>query len=286
MRLVVFSATALVVVVSVCVAGHRSDQWPLREQETLQKTLKLSGEPNRIVIDNLEGYVHVTGTSGTEVKLTAHKSIHADTESDLQQAKKEVELKMAENPGSVSVYYDAPWRCDGRNHGCQNNERRFYEVAFDIDVQVPRDARLFVSTVNNGDLKVDNTAGPLEVSNVNGGVEIGEAAGSGTISTVNGPITVRFTRNPSSASSFKTVNGNVEVYFQPGLSADLLFKTFNGEVFTDFDVQPRAVPATHVQEHNGKYVYRSDSAGGRVGQGGAQLSFDTLNGNIRLHQTH
>lgn len=133
----------------LCSAGASENQWTVREQETIHKTLTLSGQPMRIVIDNLDGYVHVTGSSGSQVQVTAHKTIRAETESDLQQAKSEVKLDMSEKPGWVSIYYDAPWRC---NHDCKvcrgDEHRRFYDVTYDIDVAVPREARAAVSTIN------------------------------------------------------------------------------------------------------------------------------------------
>ncbi|MGA7415102.1 MAG: hypothetical protein WBW33_31820, partial [Bryobacteraceae bacterium] len=67
--------------------------------------------------------------------------------------------------------------------------------------------------------------------------------------------------------------------------ADLRFKTFNGQVYSDFDVTPMAAPVGQGERRDGKFVYHSHGLqAGRVGQGGAELSFDTLNGNIRLHR--
>ena len=66
--------------------------------------------------------------------------------------------------------------------------------------------------------------------------------------------------------------------------SDLRFKTFNGEVYTDFDVLPVSTPA-EAGVQAGKFVYRSRGAiRGRVGNGGPELSFDTLNGTIRVHR--
>jgi hypothetical protein len=273
---------------ALCLAEHNRDHWALREQETIQKTLSLSAAPMRVVVDNIEGYVHVTATNGSEVRVTAHKTIHADADSDLQQAKSEVKLDITEKPGSVSIYYDAPWRCDGDGGGCRHQERRFYTVTYDIDVEIPREARPVISTVNDGDVRIDGTAGDFEVRNVNGGITMSGISGSGDANTVNGPVSVRFTKNPSGASSFKSINGQLDFYFQPDLSADLRFKTFNGQIYSDFDVTPTAVPLTNEAErHEGKFVYRSKGMqGARVGRGGPELSFDTLNGNIRLHQTN
>jgi hypothetical protein len=262
----------------LCLASYNSSRWTIREEETIQKTLALTGEPQRVVIDNIDGFVHVTGTSGSQVIVSAHKIIRAETDADTQQAKKEVSLQFTEQPGSVSIYYDAPWR--------HNDHRRFYSVTYDIDVQVPRNARLVVDAVNGGEVRVAGTSGDFDIKNVNGGIHMTDVSGSGDVHTVNGPVTASFRSNPQRPCSFKSVNGKLEAYFQPGLSADLQLKTFNGGIYADFDITAGATPTGEAERHDGKYVYRSSKAhSARVGQGGPQLSFDTLNGSIRLHET-
>ena len=268
----------------VCLAQRNSSHWPMGEQETIEKTLTLSGQPFRLVVDNLDGCVHVTGTSGSQVHVTAHKVIRAETDADLQQAKSEVKLDMTEQAGSVFIEYKAPWRCNGDCEGCCEGHKRFYEVTYDIEVQAPGQARPVVSTMN-GAITVDQMDGDFDVHGVNGGIGMSGIGGSGDVHTVNGPVTLRFARNPLRACSVKSVNGALEAFFQPGLSADLFFKTFNGQIYSNFDVTPLPVPAAETERKNGMFVYRSNRAGGgRVGHGGPQISFETLNGGIRLHQ--
>ena len=58
----------------------------------------------------------------------------------------------------------------------------------------------------------------------------------------------------------------------------------NGAAYTDFETT-LALPKTAeaVERSNGKFVYRPDRAQNvRVGSGGPELSFDTLNGTIRI----
>jgi hypothetical protein len=271
--------------VKVCPASAHSDRWSVREEETVQKTMTLAGEPGRIVIDNVEGFVHVSGTDGNEVRVSAHEIIRAETDADAQEAKKEVSLQFTEKPGTVSVYYDAPWRCHDGQGGCRGEQKHFYNVTYDIDVQVPRTARLVVSAVS-GDIRVGSTTGDFEINDVNGGIKMSDVAGAGDVHTVNGPVTVSFSSNPRGPCSFKSINGQLEVYFQPGLSADLLFQTMNGGIYTDFDVTARATAAAQGEQRDGKFIYRSKGPhGARVGQGGPELSFNTLNGSIRLHDT-
>ncbi|MBV8807286.1 MAG: hypothetical protein JO033_01310 [Acidobacteriaceae bacterium] len=285
MKITLYLALLAPAAAALCLASSHSDRWPVREQETIQKTLTLSGPPMRLMVDNVDGYVHVTGTGGSQVRVTAHKVIRAETDSDLQEAKNEVNLQMTEKPGTVSIYYDAPWRCNGEGRGCHDQQRRFYNVSYDIDVEVPRDARIVVSTVNNGDIRVNGTAGDFEINNINGGIAMTSIAGAGDVHTINGPVTVHFVKNPSGPTSFKSINGQLDAYFQPGLSADLSFKTFNGQIYSDFEVVPRAAAAAETEEQNGRFVYHSDRArSARVGSGGPKLSFDAFNGNIRLHR--
>jgi hypothetical protein len=270
---------------AMCLAGSHSDRWTVRETETIQKTLALSDPPMRLLVDNVDGYVHVTGTSGSQVLVTAHKTIRAETDADLRQAKAEVKLDIDQTPGGVSVYYDAPWRCKGEGGGCHGDYRRFYNVTYDIDVAMPVSARIVVSTVNDGDVSIEKTTGDFDVRNVNGGIHMGSVAGSGDVSTVNGPISVQFAKNPPGASSFKSINGQLDVYFQPALSADLFFKTFNGQIYSDFDVTPRAVPVTQPEQKDGRFVYRSNGMrAARAGAGGPEFTFDAFNGSIRLHR--
>jgi DUF4097 and DUF4098 domain-containing protein YvlB len=148
---------------------------------------------------------------------------------------------------------------------------------------VPGDVQLRLCTINNGDLTVDGTRGDFDVDNVNGRIVMTEVAGSGHAHTVNGGVKVSFTANPNAASSFKTVNGNVDVYFQDGLSADLRMKTMNGGLFTDFDAQPLpSLAATSSERRDGRFVYRANEfTRVRVGRGGPEITFETLNGSVR-----
>ncbi len=285
MRFVFCFALTICGLPALCWGRANPDRWSVREQETIQKTLTLSGAPMRLLVDNVDGHVHVKGVSGSEVRVTAHKTIRAETDSDLAEAKSEVKLDMTEKPGTVSIYYDAPWRCDCEGRGCRGEHRRFYNVTYDIDVEAPREARIVASTVNDGDVRVDDVGGDFDVSNINGGISMSAISGSGDVHTINGPIAVHFARNPLGASSFKSINGQLDVYFQPNLSADLLFKTFNGEIYSDFEVTPRVSPAAETEQRNGKFVYRSNRArGARAGRGGPELTFDAFNGSIRLHR--
>jgi hypothetical protein len=113
-----------------------------------------------------------------------------------------------------------------------------------------------------------------------------DAGGSGRATTVNGDIQGSFTAVPKGESQFKTVNGTISVTFPRALSADLSLKTFNGGLFTDFDTTPLPVDAERTERSDRpKYVYRQRGVTKvRVGAGGPLLTFDTLNGDVRIQR--
>jgi DUF4097 and DUF4098 domain-containing protein YvlB len=142
-----------------------------------------------------------------------------------------------------------------------------------------------ISTVNRGDIRLEGLNGNFDAKNVNGGIAMQGMAGSGDAHTVNGPVAIHFAKNPSDPCSFKSVNGSLDAYFPSELSAELLFKTLNGQIYSDFDVSPRATPVVESERRDGKFVYHGNRlSGGRAGRGGPELSFNTLNGSIRLHR--
>jgi hypothetical protein len=257
------------------------------DESTISRTLHFAGSGSDRLVDvrTINGFIHVTGGDGADVQFEVRKLIRAETEADLLDAQRNVRLDIAERTPRIEAIVRDPRNqvCGEPSHNRRDWERPRYEVRFDFTVRVPPGTRLRLCTVNGGDVRVDGTSGDFEVDNVNGHITMEDIRGSGSAQTVNGPVQVSFTENPATASIFKTVNGNVVVTFQGGLSADLKMKTFNGGLFTDFDVQTLPdVPGDMTRLPNGGFVYRANRfTNVRVGGGGPELTFETLNGNVR-----
>jgi hypothetical protein len=265
-------------------AGRDDDhRWNVDEKETIRRTFDLAagtGE-RRLLVDNLLGFIHVTGVAGAQVQVSVEKHIYAISNEAMAEAKRDIKLDMSQQGNFVRLYEDGPFRSsNGTNY--RGEHYYGYRVVFDFEVQVPFDTALDLHALNNG-IVVKKTTGDYDIHGLNGGIEMEEVSGSGLVSTLNGKVKVAFSRNPSRASQFKTLNGSVDVYFQSGLNADLKFKKLNGGIYTDFEVT--ALPQTVAgSSSDGKFVYRSDrKMAGRAGKGGPELTFDTLNGSIRLH---
>ena len=282
--------TLATVVIGVALIGQaqaqRSSRYEVVDESTIARTLVFAAGGSRTLdVRNINGFIHVEGTSDPDVQMSIHKTVRAESAADKAEAERDVRLDFSEQKPTVEAVVH-----DRRNHVCGEPgrddgrwERVHYDVRFDFTIRVPRNARLRLCTINGGDLIVNGTEGGFDVDNVNGRIEMTGVAGSGHAHTVNGPVKVTFSANPTEASSFKTVNGNVDVSFVDGLSADFSMKTFNGGLFTDFDVQPLAGKASAAPERrDGKFLYRANEfTRVRVGRGGPEISFETLNGNVR-----
>lgn len=248
----------------------------LEDKETIRRTFPAAA---RLDLDNVSGRIHVTGYNGSQIEMVAEKTIRAESQDQLQAAKNDVKLDISESGGELRIYVDGPFRDRfGRDR------RRDYDVNYDFDLKVPAATVLQLANVNHGPVRVENTSGNFDLRSVNGGIELVEAAGSGTARTVNGKISAVFDRNPSSSTSFKTVNGTIEASFRPNLSADIRVQTFNGAAYTDFEATPLPRPAAVPGERRGnRFVYRADrSTAMRIASGGPEITFKTLNGEIRI----
>ncbi len=253
-----------------------------QEKETIRQTFPSA---TRLEIDNVSGSIHVTGYSGSEIVLEAEKTIDAESQDRLDAAKRDVKLEIAQSGGEVKLFVDGPFRCHCSDGGSGIRDRGHvgYKVNYDFDLKVPAGTILRLATVNHGHIRVENTTGDFDLSNVNGAIELAEAGGSGNVHTVNGKISALFARNPTANSSFKTVNGAIEASFRPALSADLRLKTFNGGAYTDFAVTALANATPTAERRDGKFIYRSDNSSAvRIGAGGPEFKFETLNGSIRI----
>jgi hypothetical protein len=271
--------------------AQRSSRYDVVDDTTVTRTLSFAAGGGRTLdVRNINGFIHVEATNDSTVQMSIHKVIRAETSDDLAEAQRDVRLDFRDGAARVEAFVT-----DHRGHVCGEEwndrgdrwDRVRYNVKFDFTIRVPRGVALRLCAINSGDVIVNGTQGDFDVTNVNGPVEMNQVAGSGRAHTVNGGVKVSFTANPKGTSSFKTVNGNVDVSFLNGLGADFAMKTMNGGLFTDFDAQPLASPISSPGERrNGKYVYRANEfTRVRVGSGGPEMTFETLNGNVRARRS-
>jgi len=259
--------------------------FPVREKEDIQKTLKFSktGQEKYLELENINGSIRVVGYNGDEVKLTAHRSIEARSKQKAEEAKEKEKLEISEEDNLMLIYIDTPYRRKDGSINYKGPKYYGYKVTFDFELKVPYETNIDLETINDGDIYVENLGGNFDVNNINGGVEMREVAGSGKAYALNEDLEVVYSKNPTSDCYFSSLNGDVKVTFLDGLSADFRLKTFNGEAYTDFEVTHVPDVASTKESKKGKYIYKTNKRTRvRVGKGGPEIEFDGFNGDIKI----
>lgn len=160
---------------------------------------------------------------------------------------------------------------------------------FDLTIEVPFTTSMKLSTVNDGDIEVDNVQGDVEVSNINGPVKLTSISGSAVVDAINGEITVTFTKvDPEKSMSFSSLNGNIDVTVPSTTKATLKMKDDQGEIYSDFDVQlTHSKPETDQSfgRKKGAYHLKMDKGvQGNINGGGPEYNFKNFNGDIYIRK--
>lgn len=268
--------------------GRHNDGWDERrltesDTEEIQRNFTTGPRPLLVVVDNMNGSIEVVGHDAERVELVARRTNRARSTEKLQEAKREVQLEVEEEPGFVRLFVNGPQRCPDGSTRDLGVRHYGYRVDFDFTLRVPRHAEVDLRTVNDGEIHVTGVRGGYDVENINGGIEMLDVGGAGRVYALNGEVHVSFERNPDGESSFGSLNGDVQIEFRRDLAAELRLKTFNGQVYSDFEVSALPREAPEREQHDGKNLYRAGkSFGVRVGRGGPRLDFDAFNGDIRI----
>ena len=277
-------AILLILMLCLMVFFLEAGDFPVKQRKTIKKELTFAGgtQPQTLEIDNVFGSIKVLGYNGDIVKVTAQKTIRAETNETLQQAKTEVKLDISSKGNTIIFFVNGPFRTE-KGSISWNARKIRYIVQYDFEVNVPHKTGLRLKTVNDGNIYVSDINGDFGIRNVNGRIKMEKINGSGKAHTVNGKVAVLFNKNPGSNCSFHTINGNLEVTFLPGLSADFKLKTFNGKIYSDFPTTYLPPTLVKGERKKGKYGYKSSRFQGvRIGSGGPTIKMDTLNGNILI----
>ena len=270
------------------VAGWRSPgaDYPIAAQDRQEQSFRLPAGAGKVVVDNVAGNVRARAVDGDTVRVVALQVAHATTAANLDVGRREMPLRLSQHGDTVIAYVESPFRDDdGHLQGPWDDLP--YRVLYDFEVEVPRHAAVELSTVLEGVVELSGTDGAFLVRNVNGDVDVRDVGGAGKVVTVNGELAVRFRSNPDGPCEFSNVNGDVDVTFQPGLAAEVRFKTLNGDGWSDFPYTLVPLrPEVSESRRGGRYVIKSDwSQGIRIGNGGPQLSFGTVNGDVLIRKS-
>lgn len=260
-----------VLMITLIVAGRTQAQTDSKQQMVVP--LSQPGKPCKVRINALNGSLKAVGYDGKEVVVDVEAE-KRDDESSSSGGMKRIggggaEVKASEDDNNVTI--DA-----GLSH------------IKEITVKVPMStSELKLSTVNDGNIIVNNINGQVEITNVNGWIHCENIAGSVVANTVNGDVIVGFkTVNPQAAMAFSTLNGKIDVTFPADLKANVKLKAEQGDIFSDFDV---AIDKGHstVEKKNDDHMYKieiGDWIYGTINGGGPEIMMKTFNGSVYVRK--
>lgn len=274
------SIKSILLVLVVSTAAHCFE---IYEREEIKKIF--SGRSiTRIFVDNISGSVKIVGAPVKEIRMTAKRTVAAESPEKITEAKEDVVLDFVEERDRLEIVVNAPWR-NGENINWRGKEFYGYEVSYDFEMEVPIEMILFVKTINGGKITIENVKGKFNLSNVNGPIFAAGLTTGGSIHTVNGSIEAYFAETPKEPCSFKTVNGEIEAGFPKDLAGIIMLKTFNGKAYSDFEFKELSAEPAKYETKKGRRIYRrGENTRVQIGSGGPELRFETLNGNINILQ--
>lgn len=273
------------------------------EKITREIQFEKKSTANAVMVFNINGDIKVIGYDGDKILVEVEKVVRAKTSERLEKGKAALQLGIVDRADSIMLYVEGAchtfgkqnrWRngsrrngwgynwddCCGRGKDCNNLP---YDYEMNFVVKVPMNVNVAASTINNGDVTLENVKGSVLADNVNGSIRLTQIAGPTYASTINGDVDLDFTKNPNGDCRFYSLNGDINANFVKGLAAEVAFESFNGSFYTNID-KLETLPAA-VKEAKGDGIkYKIGGNRYKVGAGGALLDFETFNGDAYLKE--
>lgn len=248
-------------------------------QPTADQVMVPLSDPSRaglIDVSLVQGSITVRGTNRKDVLVVARPEADRPSRrydpdaTGMRRIPQSAGFRISEDGNRVKIASDSPNR----------------SITFEIEV--PARTNLKLSTVNGGEIMVENVDGELTLSNTNGGITLNNVAGTVNAGTTNGSVRATMTRvTAAQEMAFTSLNGTVDVTLPPTTKANLRMRSDNGDVYSDFEVQ--LAPSTpQVQENrssNGRYrISRNRSIVGAINGGGPEFELRTFNSNVYVRK--
>lgn len=250
----------------------------VKAQESVNIPLTDSNKPVFLKIGIINGSISIKGTNTKEVIVTGTKredkkkyySGRKTSKNDTSGLK-----RISNNSLDFSAEeYENNVRVKSSPHGTT-----------DFEIEVPVNSSLKISTINRGDIYVENVNGAIDASNINGKITLKNVSGSVSADALNKDILVTFNKvTPNTPMAFSSMNGDIDITFPKSLKADVKVKSDRGEIFTDFDIvtKPSTTKVTKDENRRGNsYRVKVEKwITGAINGGGAELLFKNFNGDV------
>jgi len=236
--------------------------------------------PVMLKIGLISGGITVKGGAVKDVTVEARIR---STDDDEEKSEKPRGLKLIPN-NSSGLTVEEDDNVVTISTGMRNGSR-----TVDITVHVPTNCSMHLSTVNDGNILVENVNGDVEVNCTNGSVTLNGISGSAVAHALNEDLTASFVKvNPSKPMAFSSLNGKIDVTFPSDIKATVFMKSDQGEIYSDFDMKVQNEASKQEENAKGKKgKYRISVERGMKGSingGGQEIQMTNFNGDIYIRK--
>jgi DUF4097 and DUF4098 domain-containing protein YvlB len=210
----------------------------------------------QVSVSGKNGGIEVIGEDRQDIALEARVIVQDASREDAESILREVKIVT-----SGTIHAEGP-QMSGWSH-------RNWSVNFRL--HVPRHLAAQLHTENGG-IDIKNVEGSINADTTNGGLTLDDLAGEVHASTVNGGLDVKLDGDQWRGGGLfaRSTNGGVSVKAPDHYSAHLVAETVNGGISVAFPITVQGKIRNHIDTN--------------IGQGGATLQFQTVNGGVSIDQ--
>ncbi|MBM3787129.1 MAG: DUF4097 domain-containing protein [Acidobacteria bacterium] len=278
-----------------------------REEETFQMTKEFA-PGDRLIVDNYNGSVEITGWDRNDIEITGAKYAHS------RERLNEIKIDVSRGAGLLTVRTVPPASRMG-NHGARYvirvPKRATLELIKSSNGQLNMSGLQgsITARTSNGTIRTAKIQGDVSASSTNGTIECIDVSGAISARTTNGRIKLESIEGPMDASTtngpifaemkrstddrkmrFSTSNGSIDLRLPAGLKNDVRASTTNGSIKTqmpagsNFQVSARTTSSSISSDFDIQGDISKRRIEGRIGSGGPILDLSTTNGGISLQR--
>jgi DUF4097 and DUF4098 domain-containing protein YvlB len=234
------------------------------------------GRDSSLDLQNLAGDIHITGGTGSEIKVEAIKRVRSRDEADGRRRLDALRIEATQVGNRVEIRTVHP-RMNGRG-----------SESVEYTVSVPSSAAVSVRTVS-GDVVIGSVNGEVRAEAVSGNVRVSATPNLALAKTVSGDVTARDIGG-SAVLALGSVSGTINVSalkaraLEAGtVSGDVLLSNVQADRVTGKSVSG-SIELDAALARGGRYAFNSHSGDIRIhldGGTGFELDANTFSGSIR-----
>lgn len=233
--------------------------WQAEQRETWSRdyTVESGG---RFELSNTNGRITVTPSADARIHVKAVKVAKGVNDEAAREALKQVEIIEQVDGDRVFIQTKTARRGMFGNHG-----------NVEYTVQVPASLAVKVSNTN-GQIEVTDLAGAVDIETTNGGIDGRGLRGTVRAETTNGGVRIELAKLADGGVEIGTTNGGVRLALPADAAADLSASWTNGGIeTTGLKLETREFSRRRLE--------------GTLNGGGPRVRLETTNGGIRVTTT-